>query len=85
MHDCASIIDSIALKTSSHWFTHVASLHQYSFICTLIFVKLARIHVYMQLHTSTVPCHHMMSTLKMTSCLVAGRIRCSVTGFVVTA
>ena len=45
MHDCASILDSIAKKTSCfHHFSHGASLHHCSFsrmIFTRIFVKLA--------------------------------------------
>ena len=44
MHDCASILDNIAKKTScSHCFSHGTSLHQHSFsrmIFSRIFAKL---------------------------------------------
>ena len=56
-HDCASILDSIAKKTSCfHYFSHGASLHQYSFIFTLvshIFATHARL--YAHAHVNATP------------------------------
>ena len=46
-----------------------------------IFVKLAPVA---RMLTPTAPCHHVLSSVKMVSCLVARRIQCSVAIFVVT-
>ena len=74
----------IVLKTS-HCFS---SLHHCSFsrmIFTLVFVKLAHKCSCTHAQTySTVPCHHVLSSVNMASCLVARRIQCSVARFVVT-
>ena len=87
-HDCASIIDSIAKKTScSHCFSHDASLHHHSFIFTLVSCIFSRILCscsHAQIYGAA-PCHHVLSAVKMASCLVACRIQFSVAGLVVTA
>ena len=43
---------------------------------------------YLQLHACAnlcAACHHVLSVVKMSSCLVASRIQCCVAGFAVTA
>ena len=82
-----SILDSIAKKTSC--FSHGTSLHQHSFIFTLVscvFAKLA--HVSTCAHAQiygTAPCHHVLSAVKMASCLVPCCIQCIVARLVITA
>ena len=67
-------------------------LHQHSFsrmiftLASRIFANLARICscVHAQIYGAA-PYHHMVSAVKMASCLVAHRIQCSVARLVVTA
>ena len=84
-----SLIVYIAKKTScSHCFSHGTSLHQHSFsrmvyiyTCFTYFWRsyIARMCscAHAQIYGAA-PCHHVLSAVKMASCLVASRIQCSV-------
>ena len=68
----------------SHCFSHGASLHHSSFskmIFTLVSCKCSCAHAQTY---GAAPCHHVLSSVKMASCLVASLIQCSVARFVVT-
>ena len=82
MHDCASILDNIAKKTScSHCFSHGTYISIHSFFH--VFLRSYSAYNYVVTRMRKCTCHHVL-VIRMASCLVARRIQCSVARLVVT-